>query len=181
MWIYPGLISYPHLTYCHLIYSQGCLQIWSIGLSQSICSECRFTCSIITLLWWTRPAGDLAHEEVHLGDEIPSNARNIIVLGIQNNESFVFGKWQRSLLNVGDKYVDTYLASIDCKGIQNKVLGMSAWSSLIGSMINATEAKPIIAKWKSWAWTFMGIIEIMCGECDGSSGLVRDPSHICVE
>jgi hypothetical protein len=27
----------------------------------------------------------------------------------------------------------------------------------------------------------MGTIEIMCGECDGSSGLVRDPSHICVE
>jgi hypothetical protein len=29
--------------------------------------------------------------------------------------------------------------------------------------------------------TFMGTIEIMCGECDGSSGLVVDPSHICVE
>jgi hypothetical protein len=29
--------------------------------------------------------------------------------------------------------------------------------------------------------TFMGIVEIMCGECDGSSGLVRDPSHVCVE
>jgi hypothetical protein len=41
------------------------------------------------------------------------------------NLSF-FGKRQRSLLNVGDKYVDTYLASIDCKGIQNIVLGMSA-------------------------------------------------------
>jgi hypothetical protein len=29
--------------------------------------------------------------------------------------------------------------------------------------------------------TFMGTSEIMCGECDGSSGLVRDPPHICVE
>jgi hypothetical protein len=29
--------------------------------------------------------------------------------------------------------------------------------------------------------TFMGTIEIMCGESNGSSGLVRDPSHICVE
>jgi hypothetical protein len=29
--------------------------------------------------------------------------------------------------------------------------------------------------------TFMGTIEIMCGECDGSSGLVRNPSHKCVE
>jgi hypothetical protein len=27
----------------------------------------------------------------------------------------------------------------------------------------------------------MDTIEIMCGECDGSSGLVRDASHICVE
>jgi hypothetical protein len=26
----------------------------------------------------------------------------------------------------------------------------------------------------------MGTIEIMCGECDGSSGLVRDPSHVRV-
>jgi hypothetical protein len=34
----------------------------------------------------------LHHKEVHLDDEIPSDARNIIVLGIQNNESFVFGK-----------------------------------------------------------------------------------------
>jgi hypothetical protein len=29
--------------------------------------------------------------------------------------------------------------------------------------------------------TFMDTIEIMCGECDGSNGLVRDPSHVCVE
>jgi hypothetical protein len=29
--------------------------------------------------------------------------------------------------------------------------------------------------------TFMGTAEIMCGECDGSSGLVRDPPHIYVE
>jgi hypothetical protein len=132
MWIYPRLISYPHLTCWHLIYSRGRLWIWSIGLSQSICSDCRFTWYVITLRW-IHPDGDLPHEEVHLDDEIPSNARNIIVLGIQNNESFVFGKWRRSLLNVGDKYVDTYLASLDCKGIQNEVLGMSAWSSLIGS------------------------------------------------
>jgi hypothetical protein len=153
MWIYPGLIAYPHLTYWHLIYSRGRLCIWSIGLSQSICSNCRFTWSVITLLRWTRPAGDLPHEEVHLDNEIPTNAHNIIVLGIRNNESFVFGKWRRSLLNVGDKCVDTYLTSIDCKGIQNKVLGMSALSSLIGSMINAIEVEPIITKWKSWAWS----------------------------
>jgi hypothetical protein len=113
MWIYPGLISYPHLTYWHLIYSRGRLQIWSIGLSQSICSDYRFTWSVITLFRWTRPVGDLPHEDVHLDDEVPSNARNIIVLGIRNNESFVFGKWRRSLLNVGDKCVDTYIASID--------------------------------------------------------------------
>jgi hypothetical protein len=160
MWIYPGLISYPYLTYWHLIYFQGRLRIWSIGLSQSICSDRRFTWYVITLLRWTRPAGELPHKEVHLDDEIPSNARNVIVLGIRNNEYFVFGKWWRSLLNVGDKCVDTYLASIDCKGIQNKVLGMSAWSSLIGSMINAIEIEPIIAKWKSWAWSsdIMGTI-----------------------
>jgi hypothetical protein len=97
--------------------------------------------------WW------FAREEVHLDDEIPSKARNITVLGIRNNESFIFGKWWRSLLNVGDKCVDTYLASLDCKDIQNKVLGMSALSSLIGSLINAIEAEPIITKWKSWAWS----------------------------
>jgi hypothetical protein len=34
-----------------------------------------------------------------------------------------------------------------------KVLGMSALSSLIWSMINAIEAEPIIAKWKSRAWS----------------------------
>jgi hypothetical protein len=139
MWIYPGLISYPHLTYWHLIYFRGRLRIWSIGLSQSICSDRRFTWYVITLLRWTRPAGELPHKEVHLDDEIPSNARNVIVLGIRNNEYFVFGKWWRSLLNVGDKCVDTYLASIDCKGIQNKVLGMSAWSSLIGSLIKCNQ------------------------------------------
>ena len=82
MWIYPGLISYPHLTHWHLIYSRGRLRIWSIGLSQSICSDCRFTWSVITLLRLIHPDGDLPHEEVHLDDEIPSNARNIIVLGI---------------------------------------------------------------------------------------------------
>jgi hypothetical protein len=37
------------------------------------------------------PNGDLPHEEVHLDDEILSNARNIIVLRIRNNESFIFG------------------------------------------------------------------------------------------
>jgi hypothetical protein len=47
---------------------------------------------------------------------------------------------------VGDKYVDTYLAPLDCKWIQNKVLGMSALSSLIGSLINAIEVEPIIVK-----------------------------------
>ena len=70
---------------------------------------------MITLLRLIHPDGDLPHKEVHLDDEIPSNARNIIMLGIQNNESFVFGKRRRSLLNVGDKYVDTYIASLDCK------------------------------------------------------------------
>jgi hypothetical protein len=64
-----------------------------------------------------------------------------------------FWEWRRSLLNVGDKYVDTYIASLDCKRIQNKVLSMSVVSSLIGSMINAIEAEPIIAKWKSRAWS----------------------------
>jgi hypothetical protein len=103
---------------------------------------------VITLLRLIHPNGDLPHEEVHLDDEIPSNARNIIVLGIRNNESFVLGndEDQRSLLNVGDKYVGTYLSPLDCKWIQNKVLGMSALSSLIGSLINAIEAEPIIAK-----------------------------------
>jgi hypothetical protein len=101
MWIYLGLIPYPHLTYWHLIYSRGCLWIWSIGLSQSICSDCRFTWSVITLLRWTRPAGDLPHEEVHLDDEIPSNVRDIIVLGIQNNESFCFWEMTKIIIKCG--------------------------------------------------------------------------------
>ena len=66
-------------------------RVLHIGLSQSICSDCRFTWSVITLLRLIHPDGDLPHEEVHLDDEIPSNARNIIVLGIRNNESFVLG------------------------------------------------------------------------------------------
>jgi hypothetical protein len=53
---------------------------------------------VITLLRLIHPDGDLPHEEVHLDDEIPSNARNIIVLGIRNNESFVSG-------NDGDHYL----------------------------------------------------------------------------
>ena len=52
---------------------------------------------MITLLQLIHHAGDLPHEEVHLDDEIPSNARNIIVLGIWNNESFILG-------NNGDHY-----------------------------------------------------------------------------
>jgi hypothetical protein len=52
---------------------------------------------VITLLRLIRPDGDLSHEEVHLDDEVPSNARNIIVLGIRNNKSFVLG-------NDGDHY-----------------------------------------------------------------------------
>jgi hypothetical protein len=52
---------------------------------------------VITLLQLIHPAGDLPHEEVHLDDEVPSNARNIILLGIQNNGSFVLG-------NDGDHY-----------------------------------------------------------------------------
>jgi hypothetical protein len=47
---------------------------------------------VITILQLIHPDGNLPHEEVHLDDEVPSNARNIIVLGIQNNESFRFGK-----------------------------------------------------------------------------------------
>jgi hypothetical protein len=131
---------------------RGRLRIWSIGLSQSICFDYKFTWPVITLLRLIHHDGDLPHKEVHLDDEIPSDMRNIIVLGIQNNESFVFGKWWRSLLNVGDKCVYTYIASLGCKGIQNRVLGMSVWSSLIGSMINAIEDELIIAKWKSRAW-----------------------------
>jgi hypothetical protein len=46
---------------------------------------------VITLLQLIHPDGDLAHEEVHLDDEVPSNAHNIIMLGIQNNESSVLG------------------------------------------------------------------------------------------
>jgi hypothetical protein len=52
---------------------------------------------VITLLRLIHPDGDLPHEEVHLDDEIPSNARNIIVLRIRNSESFVLG-------NDGDHY-----------------------------------------------------------------------------
>ena len=52
---------------------------------------------VIIFLRLIHPDGDLPHEEVHLDDEIPSNARNIIVLGIRNNESFVLG-------NDGDHY-----------------------------------------------------------------------------
>jgi hypothetical protein len=46
---------------------------------------------VITLLRLIHPDGDLPHEEVHIDDEIPSNARNIIVLGIRNHESLVLG------------------------------------------------------------------------------------------
>jgi hypothetical protein len=52
---------------------------------------------VITLLRLIHPDGDLPHDEVHIDDEIHSNARNIIVLGIQNNEYFVLG-------NDGDHY-----------------------------------------------------------------------------
>jgi hypothetical protein len=47
------------------------------------------------------PAGDLPHEEVHLDDEIPSNAHNIIVLGIRNNESFVFWEMMKIIIKCG--------------------------------------------------------------------------------
>jgi hypothetical protein len=87
----PGINIISTFDLLVLIYSRGCLRIWSISLSQSICSDCRFTWSVITLLRLIHPDGDLPHEEVHLDDEIPSNARNIIVLGIRNNESFVLG------------------------------------------------------------------------------------------
>jgi hypothetical protein len=62
-----------------------------ISLSQSIYSNCRFTWSVVTFLRLIHPDGDLPHEEVHLDDEVHSNARNIIVLGIRNNETFVLG------------------------------------------------------------------------------------------
>ena len=53
---------------------------------------------MITLLRLIHLDGDVPHKEVHLDDEVPSNARNIIVLGIwNNNESFVLG-------NDGDHY-----------------------------------------------------------------------------
>jgi hypothetical protein len=60
-------------------------------------NDYRFMWSMITLLRLIHLDGDLPHEEVHLDDEVPSNARNIIVLGIRNNESFVLG-------NDGDHY-----------------------------------------------------------------------------
>jgi hypothetical protein len=52
---------------------------------------------VITLLRLFHPDGDLPHEEVHLDDKISINARNIIMLGIWDNESFVLG-------NNGDHY-----------------------------------------------------------------------------
>jgi hypothetical protein len=48
--------------------------------------------SVITLHRLIHPDGDLPHKVVYVDDEIPSDARNIIVLGIQNNDSFLFGK-----------------------------------------------------------------------------------------
>jgi hypothetical protein len=45
--------------------------------------------SVITLLSLIHHEGDLSHKKVYLDDEVPSNAHNIIVLGIQNNESFI--------------------------------------------------------------------------------------------
>ena len=59
------------------------------ALVKAYVSNCRFTWSVITLLRLIHPDGDLPHEEVHLDDEVPSNAHNIIVLGIRNNESFI--------------------------------------------------------------------------------------------
>jgi hypothetical protein len=46
---------------------------------------------VIAFLRLIHPDGDLPHEEVHLDDEVPSNAHNIIVLGIRYNESFILG------------------------------------------------------------------------------------------
>jgi hypothetical protein len=56
---------------------------------------------VITLLRLIHPDGDLPHEEVHLDDEIPSKARNIIVLGIRNNESFVFWEMTEIIIKCG--------------------------------------------------------------------------------
>jgi hypothetical protein len=44
---------------------------------------------VITLLRLIHPDGDMPHKEVHLDDEVLSNACNIITLGVRNNESFV--------------------------------------------------------------------------------------------
>jgi hypothetical protein len=74
---------------------------------------------VITLLWLIHPVGDLPHKEVHPGDEIPSNACNIIVVGIQNNESFIL-EMSKIMLNVGDKCVYTYLASLIAYGSNTK-------------------------------------------------------------
>jgi hypothetical protein len=48
---------------------------------------------VITLLRLIHPDGDFPHEEVHLDDEIPSNARNIIVLGIRVGVLTPGGPW----------------------------------------------------------------------------------------
>jgi hypothetical protein len=48
---------------------------------------------VITLLRLFHPDGDLPHEEVHLDDEIPSNVRNIIVLGIRVGVSTPESPW----------------------------------------------------------------------------------------
>jgi hypothetical protein len=53
---------------------------------------------VITLLQLIHPDDDLPYKEVHLDDEVLSNARNIIVLGIQNNESFILGNHEYNLI-----------------------------------------------------------------------------------
>jgi hypothetical protein len=153
MWIYPELISYPHLTYWHLIYSWGHVRIWSIDIcSQSICSHYRFTWSVITFLRWTHHVGDLPHEEVHLDDKISINVRKYHCVGNTEQWIFHFGKWWRPWLNMGGKCVYSYLASLNCIWIQNKVWDISVLSSLIGSLISAIKVETKITKWKPRAW-----------------------------
>jgi hypothetical protein len=139
----------------------GCLRIWSIGLSQSICFDCIFSWSMITLLRLVHSNGDLPHKDVHLDDEFPSNACNIIMLGIHINEYFIFGKWGKSLLMWETNVLAPILPLKIANGSKNKVIGINARSSLIGSLINAIEAETWIAKWKSRAWSsaFMDTID----------------------
>lgn len=47
-------------------------------------ADYRFAWSVITLLLWNHPIGDLSREEVHPNDEVSINAHNVIVRGMWN-------------------------------------------------------------------------------------------------